>query len=326
MATEKFTNSASSTLNGAINNSVTSLVITSGASFPSAGQFRILIDTEIMIVTAVSGTTYTVTRGAEGTTAASHSNAATITHIYTAGAMNQSIADDYQVGTYASLPASEKAGRVYLATDMGLKFYDNGSAWVPHLGTIPFTAHNDSGYSWVNQGSAAVSTSDYSTYVSCVTNGNTNSYKLRVKSYTNPKVWTICFSAHYTNSNAGGPGFCFRESGTSKFVSTVFWTNNNVYQAITENWTNETTFSAGVSNGSYFLAQISNPRATWVRFEDNGTNLRWYHSCDGFIWTEAKHSPVARTAFFSTAPNQFGYFLHPKDQFLGMRILSWVET
>jgi hypothetical protein len=37
-------------------------------------QFRVLVGTEIMIVTNVSGTTFTVTRGAEGTTAASHSS------------------------------------------------------------------------------------------------------------------------------------------------------------------------------------------------------------------------------------------------------------
>jgi hypothetical protein len=81
---ERFTNNASTTLNGAINNAVTSLVVTSAATFPTAGNFRIRIDDEIMLVTAVSGTTFTVTRAQEGTAAASHSSGATVREVLTA--------------------------------------------------------------------------------------------------------------------------------------------------------------------------------------------------------------------------------------------------
>src|SRR6266853_1580406 len=55
--------------------------------WPTLGQFRILIDTEIIICTAASSgaTTLTVvTRGAEGTTAAAHSNGASINMVLTA--------------------------------------------------------------------------------------------------------------------------------------------------------------------------------------------------------------------------------------------------
>lgn len=84
---EKYTNNAQTTLNGAINNSVTSLVVTSAATFPTAANFRLRIEDEIMLVTAVSGTTFTVTRGIEGTTAASHPDQAPVRHILTAGAL-----------------------------------------------------------------------------------------------------------------------------------------------------------------------------------------------------------------------------------------------
>lgn len=49
------------TLNGAITNSATSIVVTSSAGFP-APNFGITIDDEAMLVTAVVGTTWTVTR------------------------------------------------------------------------------------------------------------------------------------------------------------------------------------------------------------------------------------------------------------------------
>ena len=88
MAVEQFANNAANTLNGGINASATSLVVTSAAGFPTQGNFRILIDSEIIIVGSVSGSTFSnLTRGAENTTAATHSNAAAVTHIVTAGSM-----------------------------------------------------------------------------------------------------------------------------------------------------------------------------------------------------------------------------------------------
>ena len=89
MPVEQFANNAVTTLNGAINNSVTSLVVTSATGFSTVPQFRLIIDSEIMLVTAVSGTTFTITRGAEGTTAASHSNGATVAQILTAGGLGE---------------------------------------------------------------------------------------------------------------------------------------------------------------------------------------------------------------------------------------------
>ena len=51
---EQFVNSASATLNGAINASTTSVVVNDGTPFPTTGDYRILIDDEIMLVTARS--------------------------------------------------------------------------------------------------------------------------------------------------------------------------------------------------------------------------------------------------------------------------------
>lgn len=68
------------TLNGGITSSVLSLVVASATNFPGYGDFAILIGSEYIKVTAVSGTTFTIERGFAGTTAASHSNGATITY------------------------------------------------------------------------------------------------------------------------------------------------------------------------------------------------------------------------------------------------------
>ena len=68
----------STTLNGAITATGTSVTLTSATNFPSSGTVHIKIDNEIMSGT-ISGTTISsITRGQGSTTAAAHSNAATI--------------------------------------------------------------------------------------------------------------------------------------------------------------------------------------------------------------------------------------------------------
>jgi hypothetical protein len=85
------------TLNGAINSSVTSIVLTSAAGFPATGS--IFIDSECITYTGISTNTLTgCTRGTNGTTAASH---ITLTAVYAApnGVL---INGEYQIVTYVS--------------------------------------------------------------------------------------------------------------------------------------------------------------------------------------------------------------------------------
>ena len=74
-------NPQTTTLNGAINASTTTIVLTSSTNFPSTGTNHILIGTEEISYTGISGNTLTgVTRGVRNTTAATHSDGATITN------------------------------------------------------------------------------------------------------------------------------------------------------------------------------------------------------------------------------------------------------
>jgi hypothetical protein len=88
VATEQFANNAQSSLAAAIAAGDTSLTVANAVPFPASGNFRVIIDGEILLVTAVTGNTFTVTRGAEGTTAAAHANGAYVTHVLTAAALS----------------------------------------------------------------------------------------------------------------------------------------------------------------------------------------------------------------------------------------------
>ena len=69
--------SVTTTLTASITSSQTSLTVTSSSLFPS-GSFQVLIGSEIISVNSVAGTTWTVQRGQNGTTAATHSSNTTV--------------------------------------------------------------------------------------------------------------------------------------------------------------------------------------------------------------------------------------------------------
>jgi len=125
MATEQFANIAQSTLSGAIDGVATTLTVASATTFPSAAQFRLLIGSEILLVTAVAGTTFTVTRGAESTTAAVHANGATVTGVLTSGALSQ-----FQADTVSQAGAA--GSKVWVGNSSQLSStYANGVTYIP---------------------------------------------------------------------------------------------------------------------------------------------------------------------------------------------------
>lgn len=97
MAVYQFNNSPQVTLTAPIDNVQTTIPVSSFTGYASSGQFPILIDSEIMLVTSGSNTlTWTVTRAAEPMngvqTASSHANGATVSQIITAGSITGALA------------------------------------------------------------------------------------------------------------------------------------------------------------------------------------------------------------------------------------------
>jgi hypothetical protein len=127
---EHYANNPVTTLNGSINNSVTSLTVTDASTFPATGYFSIIVGSELMTVTAVSGNTFTVVRSAEGTTAASHASGVNVTQIWTKRSEDQTFLDQISAGTEASLPTEDKAGRLYIPSDTYGLFWNNGSGYL----------------------------------------------------------------------------------------------------------------------------------------------------------------------------------------------------
>ncbi len=93
---EQRVNFGHTTLSAGMDASQTSASVTDGNVFASSGNFRVVVDSEIMLVTARTGNTLTVQRGAESTTATTHSNGALIDARLTAGGLGRYIAEQAQ--------------------------------------------------------------------------------------------------------------------------------------------------------------------------------------------------------------------------------------
>jgi hypothetical protein len=105
-----------STLSSSINTSVTTLTMASASSFPSSGT--VIIGSELIIYTGVSGNSLTgLTRGANGTTAASHSSGATVKDASGYAGWNTAVSGD--VVTAPGLWSLDNFGNKLIATITG---------------------------------------------------------------------------------------------------------------------------------------------------------------------------------------------------------------
>src|SRR5580700_11813144 len=131
MAAEQYANNAITNLSSGVNSTVTTIVVLANTGFPTAStgltQFRIAVDTELMLVTNMSSTSWTVTRGIEGSTAAAHNAGAGV----------------YQVLTAVGMPLLKPHYpnlNVQLADDGGNLYYSTGTVFADNSGDILYAA------------------------------------------------------------------------------------------------------------------------------------------------------------------------------------------
>lgn len=95
---EQLANAAETKLNGAIDDSQTTLVVFNSTGFPATGNFRIRIDKEIMKVTGRTGNTWTVERAVEDvsglTQATGHLHKTPVRCVLTKGSLAQYVSEN----------------------------------------------------------------------------------------------------------------------------------------------------------------------------------------------------------------------------------------
>jgi hypothetical protein len=319
MAVEQFSNAPQTTITEDLTDVETDVDVASFAGFPAAAQYRILIESELMLVTAGAGTgTWTVTRGVEGTANVGHNSGATVTHVLTAGAIGQMRNDNVATTAYASIPAAGMAGRVFLPSDGLALQRDTGAAWVPWGPIFPLATPPTTGWSWDNQGDASVDEAYGGIYL---TKPAVAAASLRVRYLTAPTVpytITACILPHVYKCNYPIVGLCFRESASGKLAAFGFGRGADAIQR--QDFTDSTHYSA--ESTQVPIEQLSG--ALWMQIADNNTNRIMSWSADGVHWYA--HYTVGRTSFLTA--DQVGIFANPQNVTYpaGMTLVSWKEA
>lgn len=224
-------------------------------------------------------------------------------------------------GAEASHPGSPATGDLFLPNDgFQIERY-SGSVWVPWGPIFPLTAPDNSAFSWVNQGSSTVTTTQGGIVLAQPAGGASTSASLRVKTApSTPYTATFFMLANTILTKQWlRTGVVFRESSTGKFVS--FHISNG--QLWTTKWSSATGISADYSQ--FGLGQVPN----WIQITDNGTNLVFRVSQDGQTWTQIESR--TRTDYLAGGPNQIGFFVAAENVGTpnfdaSLSLLSYKET
>lgn len=324
---EQLKNSTVSTLASGMDGSQTTLSVASASSFPTAGVFTVIVDNEIMKVTGVSGTTLTVVRGQEGTSAASHSTSAAVTRVDTQRSLEDLRAEFITSGTFSSLSQGRK-GRLYLPSDSMLAVYDDGSA-LNYLGPEihmmkPFVTGS---FTWSNQGTGTVTDLNGVTILTAPARTPDSLRMLEINLPAAPWSVLMCLTSPMPQARYLTAGPHMRESGTGKirtfgFASTGASPGDGYIENI--NWTNNTTY---LSDSSFWPnSMLGNGRELfWHKLFYDGTNI--YYSVGPTKDCLAIYDVRAKNYHFTTAPDKVG--IHTNSNAAGadsiLNIYHWEE-
>jgi hypothetical protein len=330
--TEKFANNATTTLSAAIETpTATSCTVTDASAFPASGSFRIKIDGEILIVTGVAGSTFTVTRGAEGTVAASHDSGADVVHLLTKGGLEARVANRFVSDIYANKPAAGVRGRLFLPTDGLFLEYDDGAAWHKYGPYKRFKAPPQTGWEWVNQGNA---TATFVGGALVLEDPDLDTIAPELRLYVRslmPGVQSVVAAFAYNGAaSMNGPkcGFVSRcTGGTTDYGNFTTW-GLRFWQTSTYPFLENVNYYSPTASESTPTADNRTLwplwRVFWVKFSWEGNYKRWYWSTDGVNWIKWGEL----TFDSANAPNQHGIFIDPlsNNNRISLTLLHWEES
>lgn len=159
LGAEQLANMAESTVDEALDASETTVTVVDGSVFPATGTFRVVVDDELMVVSARAGDDLTVTRGAESTTATTHANGAPIAAVITAAGLDAFVDEAIAAAVWPSgtaFPGSPTTGQKFFRTNVrgGMLFTYDGTRWLSDelfVNNMPVTANLTSDstvYAW----------------------------------------------------------------------------------------------------------------------------------------------------------------------------------
>lgn len=269
-----------------IDSVTTSLPLESATAFPSEGDYRIVVDNEIMLVTGKSGNNLTVIRGQEGTAATAHNASVSVLQIVTTLGLKRLIKEH-------SDPWAESANRPpFRCMDGNGDLLDHNDFTTVGLFTGGTISSEGNGGPITIRQSAQVT--EY--LAAGVRSAPSTPYEI-----------IMCLDFTYIGTTVtAGPimGALFRESGTSKLIVTRWRPNDVINQKLRVSYyTDPATYNSGLS--AWKALDVFGNRH-WYKLSDDGVDISFYISADGVNWSLIYTE--GRGVSFTTAPDQVGFY------------------
>lgn len=279
MAYERYANNATTTLTSGVNNSSNPVTVSvaSVALFPASGNFRILIDSEILLVTAVSGSDFTATRAQEGTTIATHSTGAAVKLIMTAAAVDQTIKDRFVVDVANNYAAANAA--LFQANDCGIAVLNQ--AYMMHSPYIPIRTWDPNSYTWFAQGSASfVKHNDFATTLTIPFTSGEQLRGLAIATSGSFSIDAWIFPVlPLTSGSFTISGINIGNGSDDKKVRLALMNNgSSAWTVLMQNMSSNTAVSTGVCN---FNIGYHIPACLRLVYSSGSNNISGYLSYDG---------------------------------------------
>ena len=277
MSQEQKANLAQSSLTSTISDVAASLTVDSAASFPTSPQFRIILDDELMLVTAVAGAVFTVTRAIEGTTGVGHAGGTTVTLVET------------------------EAGQVRFQRDWSNPLWGVGKPMQlldstgATLTASSFTNVNFTNGTKTDQTGGGI-------LLEHATQGAANDFAMLVKTAISaPWTLTVGIIPNLLNGTAAFPsiGPVVRENATGEFYAFRILASDDGL------WVDVIKLPSPTTSSTAFLARrdwSGGSGVVWFQVEDNNTNLIFKISADGVNYITLGQE--ARTTFLT--PDEYG--------------------
>lgn len=226
---------------------------------------------------------------------------------------------------YASRPAAGTDGNLFFPNNGYYVERDSGSVWAPWGPLFPLTAPSDTGFSWVNQGTSSIVTTNGGIALIPQAGAGSDSLRVRVKTApSTPYTITAAVLIAAQNVNFGSAGLVFRESSSSKLHSLGPLYVNSTSNMYVRRWTSATAW-ASADDATTGMAGTAGP-VLWLRLADNATNLIFSWSVDGVNFIQS--ASVSRTVHMAGGPDQVGFYVNPAGSgaVTLLTLLSWKET